>query len=48
LIILADLLNVDRKTNERDEMIEIIDLWVPLALLGLIVLAAIFFSNSKQ
>ncbi len=28
-------------------MIELSSLWVPLALLGLIILAAIFFSRSK-
>ncbi|MBE9169625.1 hypothetical protein IQ238_19550 [Pleurocapsales cyanobacterium LEGE 06147] len=45
--ILTDLLSVERKTNDRDAMIEVVDLWVPLALLGLIILAAIFFSKIK-
>lgn len=30
----------------KNEMLELTNLWVPLALLGLIVLAAIFFSRT--
>jgi hypothetical protein len=35
------------RLDEKSSMIELVNLWVPLALLGLIILAAIFFSRSS-
>jgi hypothetical protein len=33
--------------HKKHRMIELSDLWVPLALLGLIVMAAVFFSQKS-
>jgi hypothetical protein len=35
------------RLDEKSSMIELVNLLVPLALLGLIILAAIFFSRSS-
>jgi hypothetical protein len=40
-------MNKCNSNQKKYQMIEFSDLWVPLALLGLIIMAAIFFSRSS-